>query len=162
MNLFASYLFDTGNPAVSFGFGPQVTLPTATKDDLGSEKWSAGLVNVLFNAQSKILQYGYLLTWQASVAGSEDRSDVNVGAFQPFVFYQLGKGRYFRAAPVWSYNFQNDNYSVPVGIGFGKVIPAGKTVYNVFVEPQISLADRGPGQPQWQIFFGFNMQFKEP
>ena len=48
-NVFAAYLFDTGNPAVSFGLGPQLTAPTATKDELGSEKWSAGFANVLFN-----------------------------------------------------------------------------------------------------------------
>jgi len=28
-----------------------------------------------------------------------------------------------------------------------------------FVEPQASVAYRGPGQPDWQIFAGFNMQF---
>ncbi len=159
LNLFTSYLFDTGNPSVSFGFGPQLTLPTATNHNLGSEKWSAGLVNVLFNAKSKIVQFGYLLTWQASFAGEDDRADVNVGAFQPFLFYQLGKGRYLRAAPIWNYNFENDSYGVPLGVGIGQVIPMAKTVFNVFVEPQVSVADRGPSQPQWQIFFGFNMQF---
>jgi len=51
-NVFAAYLIDTGNPAVSFGIGPQLTAPTATKDELGSEKWSAGVANVLFNASS--------------------------------------------------------------------------------------------------------------
>jgi hypothetical protein len=158
-NLFAAYLFDTGNPAVSFGIGPQLTMPTATKDQLGSEKWSAGLANVLFNAQSKRFQYGYLLTWQASFAGEDDRADVNVGALQPFAFYQLGKGLYLRSAPIWVYNFENDDYSIPLGVGLGQVIPKGKTVFNFFVEPQISIADRGPGQPEWQIFAGFNMQF---
>jgi len=39
------------------------------------------------------------------------------------------------------------------------VIKKGKTVYNVFAEPQFSVADDGPGQPVWQIFVGFNMQF---
>ena len=86
LNIFAAYLIDTGNPAVSFGFGPQITMPTATNDALGSEKWSAGFANVLFNASSAKFQYGYLLTWQASFAGDDDRSDVNMGAFQPFAF----------------------------------------------------------------------------
>ena len=52
LNMFAAYLIDTGNPAVSFGIGPQITAPTAGKDELGSEKWSAGFPNVLFNANS--------------------------------------------------------------------------------------------------------------
>ena len=68
-NIFAAYLMDTGNPAISFGFGPQLSTPSATEDELGSEKWSAGLVNVLFNANSKLIQYGYLLAWQKSFAG---------------------------------------------------------------------------------------------
>lgn len=158
-NVFAAYLMDTGNPAVSFGFGPQLTAPTATEDELGSEKWSAGLANVLFNASSPRFQYGYLLTWQHSFAGDDDRPDVNVAAFQPFAMYQLGGGTYLRSAPIWVYNLENDNYSVPLGVGIGQVIKSGNTVYNLFVEPQFSIADDGAGQPEWQIFMGFNMQF---
>jgi len=94
-------LIDTGNPAVSFGFGPQITAPTASKDELGSGKWSAGFANVLFNASSPRFQYGYLLTWQESFAGDNDREFVNILAFQPFAFYQLGGGTYLRAAPIW-------------------------------------------------------------
>ena len=159
LNVFAAYLFDTGNPAVSFGIGPQITAPTAPNDRLGSEKWSAGFANVLFDGRSKQFQYGYLLTWQASFAGSDDSADVNTGAFQPFAFYQLGKGLYLRSTPIWVYNFENDAYSIPLGLGIGQVIKRGKTVFNLFVEPQASVAYRGPGQPDWQIFVGFNMQF---
>lgn len=159
LNLFAAYLVDTGNPAVSFGVGPQLTAPSATKDELGSEKWSAGLVNVLFNGSSAKFQWGYLLSWQHSFAGSDQRADVNVAAFQPFLFYLLDNGLYLRAAPIWVYNLENDNYSVPVGVGLGKVMKKGKTVYNLFVEPQLSIADDGPGQPDWQIFLGLNLQF---
>ena len=148
-----------GDPAVSFGVGPQLTAPTATKDALGSGKWSAGFANVLFNAQSHIFQYGYLLTWQESFAGNSNRDKVNIAALQPFAFYQLGGGTYLRAAPIWSYNLENNNYSVPLGIGIGQVMKRDKTVYNMFVEPQFSIADKGPGQPEWQIFLGFNMQF---
>ena len=84
LNVFAAYLLDTGNPAISFGIGPQLSLPTATRDTLGSEKWSAGFANVLFDARSKQYQYGYLLTWMASFAGEDNRDNVNVGALQPF------------------------------------------------------------------------------
>ncbi|MEJ2240231.1 MAG: hypothetical protein P8X82_18225 [Gemmatimonadales bacterium] len=149
------------DPAISFGIGPQLTAATASDDDLGSEKWSAGFANVLFNARSKKVQWGYLLTWQASFAGDSDAEDVNAAALQPFIFYQLGKGLYLRSAPIWTYNFENDDYSVPLGLGIGKVITSGKTVYNFFAEPQYSVADRGPGQPQWQVYFGLNMQFKD-
>ncbi len=159
-NAFAAYLIDVGDPALSFGIGPQLTVPTATEDALGSEKWSAGFANVLFNAKFRRFQYGYLLTWQASFAGESSRQDVNVGAFQPFAMYQLGGGTYLRSAGIWVRDFENDTYSVPLGIGIGQVIPKGNTIYNVFIEPQWSVADKGPGYPKWQVFLGFNMQFK--
>jgi len=158
-NAFAAYLFDTGNPAVSFGLGPQLTSPTATEDRVGSEQWSGGLANVLFDARSPTFQYGYLFTYQHRFAGEDDREDVNIGALQPFAFYQLGGGTYLRAAPIWVYNFENDDYSVPLGIGIGQVLKKGKTVYNIFIEPQFSVADEGPGQPEWQVYFALNMQF---
>ena len=159
LNVFAAYLFKTKDPALSIGLGPQVTIPTATSDYLGSQKWSAGFAHVLFNGKSPKFQWGYLLTWQHSFAGSDDRADVNVGAFQPFLFYQLGNGLYLRSAPIWVYNFESEGYSMPLGVGIGKVIPKGKTVFNVFVEPQFSVADDGAGWPEWQIFAGFNLQF---
>lgn len=159
LNMFAAYLFDVGNPAISFGLGPQLTMPTATEDLLGSEKWSAGLANVLFNATSPKFQYGYLLTWQHSFAGEDNREDVNFAAFQPFAMYQLGKGYYLRSVGIWAFNLENDNYNIPIGLGIGKVFRKGKTVYNAFVEPQYTVAEEGPGQPEQQVFIGFNMQF---
>jgi len=97
------------NPVLSVGLGPQFTAPTATDDALGSEKWSAGFARVLFDARSPKFQHGYRLTWQASFAGDDDRADVNVRAFQPIAFYQLGGGTYLRAAPIWVYNFDSDS-----------------------------------------------------
>ena len=160
LNVFAAYLIDVGNPKVAFGIGPQITAPTAGKDELGSEKWSAGFVNTLFNFSSPKFQYGYLLSWQASFAGAGNRASVNLGAFQPFMFYQLGGGTHLRSSAVMAYNFQNATYSVPIGLGIGQVIPTEKVVFNIFVEPQVSIVDRGAGWPKWQIFVGLNTQFK--
>ncbi len=160
LNVFAAYLIDTGNPALSVGIGPQITAPTASKDALGSEQWSAGFVHTLFNASSPRIQYGYLLSWQASFSGSDDRDEVNLGAFQPFVFYQLGGGTYLRSTAVMAYDFEHSSYSVPIGLGIGQVIPREKMVFNVFIEPQVSVADDGAGWPKWQVFVGLNSQFK--
>jgi len=38
LDVFFAYLFDTGNPAKSFGIGPQFVLPTATEDATGTGK----------------------------------------------------------------------------------------------------------------------------
>ena len=157
---FFAYLFDTGNPARSFGFGPQVVLPTASKDATGSGKYQGGLAAVYFDATSPAIQWGGLLTYRTDFAGDSDRADVSVFAAQPFYFFQLGKGNYLRGAPIWVFDLEDDNYHVPIGLGFGKVIASGSTVYNFFIEPQFTVLDKGPGQPQFQLFMAVNMQFK--
>ena len=158
-NILAVYLVDMGIPAVSFGVGPLLTLPTATEERLGSKKYSAGIANVLFNARSRLFQYGYLLTWQHSFAGDADRDTVNIAAFQPFALLQLGGGTYLRSVGIWHYEIEHDRYSIPIGLGVGQVIKMEKTVFNVFIEPQYSVADKGANIAQWQVFTGLNIQF---
>ena len=35
-----------------------------------------------------------------------------------------------------------------------------KVVFNLFIEPQWSVADESPGWPEWQVFVGLSTQFK--
>ncbi len=159
LDLFAAYQFNTGNPGISFAVGPQVVAPTATDNRLGADQWQLGLANVYFNATSPKFQFGYLLTWRGGVGDTNGNPRASLGAFQPFAFYQLGNGWYTGGAPIWSYNFRNNNYSVPLGIRLGKVIKSGDTVFNIFVEPQWSVHDSGSGLPKRQVYFAVNMQF---
>lgn len=154
------YLLDTGNPAVSVGIGPQVTVPTASEPETGADKYQAGVSAVLFNAKSRFVQWGGLVNWQASIGGSDNEPDTNFLAIQPFYFFQLGKGWYVRGAPVFAFNLETDDYHVPLGLGVGRVVPHGQTVYNFFIEPQFTVLDRGPAQPELQLFMGLNLQFK--
>jgi hypothetical protein len=160
LNAFFAYLIDIGNPAKSFGIGPQVTLPTATEDETGTGRYQAGFATVYFDGSSPQFQWGGLVTWQTDFAGDDDRDGTNFLAVQPFYFFQLGKGLYFRGAPIWVFNLEANTYHLPIGLGIGKVFKSEKTVYNAFIEPQFTFLDRGAGQPEFQLFVGFNMQFK--
>jgi hypothetical protein len=158
-DVFAAYLFDTGDPAVSFGIGPQIVVPTASPQGLGSEQYQIGLASVYFNARSPVLQYGFLGIYRTGIGDTNDRDRANLFAFQPFVFLQLGGGWYSGTAPVWTYDFERNDYTVPIGIRFGKVWKSGGTTFNLFLEPQFSVIDHGPGLPERQLFFALNMQF---
>jgi hypothetical protein len=46
------YLIGTGDPSVSFGVGPLISLPTATEDETGTDKYQAGVSVVYYNAKS--------------------------------------------------------------------------------------------------------------
>jgi len=87
INLFATALIDIGDPQMSFGVGPQITMPTATETNTGSDKWSLGLASIFFDGRSPKFQYGGLLTYQHSIGGNPNRATVNGAAFQPFGFY---------------------------------------------------------------------------
>lgn len=160
-NIFAAYTMDTGNSAVSAGIGPLLVAPTASPTSLGAGKWQGGLAAVYFNANSAKFQYGGLLTYQVDFAGQKDRPHTSIMALQPFAFLQVSHGVYFRAAPIMLFNFVSNTRVVPLSLGIGKVIKSGKTVYNLFVEPQFSVSYNGPGQPLTQIYAGLNMQFYE-
>jgi len=158
-NAFAAYLFDTGNPAVSVGVGPQITIPTASENETGTGRWLGGFAATFFDARSKTVQWGGLVTWQKDFAGDDARSPVNVLAVQPFYFFQLGGGLYVRGSAVAVFDIENETYNVPVGLGIGKVVPTSTAVFNLFVEPQYTILSRGAGQPELQIFIGVNTQF---
>lgn len=158
-NIFAAYMIDTGRPALSFAIGPALTAPTATEDETGRGKWSLGIANVLFNYANPAFQWGYLLTWQASVAGEDDRANVNAGAFQPFLIRQLGDGWYLRSTAIWNYDFETDDYNIPLGFGAGRAIKTERAIVNAFIEPQVSIVSEGPGQAEWGVFAGVNFQF---
>lgn len=157
INAFVSYNF-ISKPTATVGIGPLLAAPTATDDALGSGKWQAGFAFVAFIVKSPIFQFGGLITWQASFAGDEDRSNTNIAAVQPFYFFQLGKGTYLRGAPIWFFDIENEAYHMPLALGIGKVVKVGKTVFNLFIEPQYSMLHYGT-QPQLQIFTGINLQF---
>jgi hypothetical protein len=158
-NVFATYLIDVGNPAVSVGVGPLAGFPTATDDALGNDQWSLGAAAVYFDARSHVVQWGGLVTYQHKVGGSSRLPAQSLLAVQPFGFVQIGKGYYFRSAPIWAFDIESGNYSVPVGLGLGKVVKIGSTVLNFFVEPQYTVLHDGPLQPKLQIFASMNMQF---
>ncbi|MGD8818360.1 MAG: hypothetical protein PVJ51_14325, partial [Acidobacteriota bacterium] len=157
-NVFGAYLLKS-TPSSTFGVGPLLAGPTATDDALGSGKWQLGAAAVLFNVPSPRMQYGGLLTYQASVGGDDVRGDTSLLVAQPFGFWQLGGGTYLRTAPIWVFDLENDTYNVPFGFGIGRVMKIGGIVYNIFIEPQFTILHKGAGQPLFQVFTGLNMQF---
>ena len=156
INLFDIFLLKTG--ATSFGAGPLLTLPTASEDELGTGKWQAGVAAVAVNATPKRQIFG-LVQWQTSFAGDDDRYDVDTLTVQPGVIVTLPKAFYFRSTGIWTFDLENDQWYIPVGAGIGKVFKPDKTIFNVFVEPQFTVAHDGDGLPKFVIFAGFNMTF---
>lgn len=156
LNLFDVFLFKAGG--VELGFGPQLTIPTASRDQTGTGKWQAGFAGVVMAPQTWGL-LGGLMTWQKSFAGDSDRVSQDNFTAQPFVMYNLPGGWYLRSTATWNFNLRNGDYAIPLGVGAGKIWKMGGTTYNVFAEPQWTVSHQGDGQPKFQVFMGLNLQF---
>jgi hypothetical protein len=156
-NVFFAYLLSDSASPKQYGLGPLLAAPTATDAALGSDVWQAGAAAVYFDASSKAVQWGGLVTYQTDFAG--DGAPTSLAVLQPFLMIQLGKGTYLRSAPLWIFNIEKSAYNVPLGFGIGKVVKSGRTVFNMFVEPQFTILHDGVGQPELQIFAALNMQF---
>jgi hypothetical protein len=156
LNLFDILLFKAGG--VEVGIGPQLTIPTASNDALGTGKWQAGLAGAVIAPQSWGL-LGGLVTWQASFAGDDDRRRQNNATAQPFVIYNLSGGWFVRSTATWSFDLETNAHYIPLGLGAGKVWKSGGITYNLFVEPQWTVVSHGEAVPKFQVFMGLNLQF---
>ncbi len=156
LNLFDIFLLKTDG--VQLGIGPQITLPFADKDELGTGKWQAGLVAIAIDSSPRGL-LGAQVQYQSSFAGDSDRQHVETATFQPFITHNLSQGWYLRSTATWTFDLRNDTYCIPLGFGGGKVWKSGDNVLNAFIEPQWTVERNGNGQPQFTLLAGLNVTF---
>ncbi len=151
---------DTFLGELTWGFGPNLLLNTATDDSLGTGKWGAGPNAVVFFS-NKPWTYGALVEQTWSFAGDSDRDDVNLFVMQPFVNYNLSGGWSLVSAPIISANWEadsDDRWTLPLGGGVNKLVKIGKqpiqaslrSYYNV-VKPEFG--------PDWQLQFTMTFLF---
>jgi hypothetical protein len=86
-----------------WGVGPVFQFPSATDDQLGTEKWCAGPGVVGLRMDGPWV-YGALANNIWSFAGDDARADVNQMLIQPFVNYNLGRGLAVGTAPIITAN----------------------------------------------------------
>jgi len=117
---------------VIWGVGPSLTLPTATDDMIGTEKWSAGPAAVAL-AQPGRFVVGALVRQLWSFAGDDDRQDISQLLVQPFVNYNMADGWYLVSAPIITANWEADSderWTVPIGGGAGRIFRIGEQPMN--------------------------------
>ncbi|MBT8468308.1 MAG: hypothetical protein HKN10_04110 [Myxococcales bacterium] len=159
LNVFATFVVTPDDSPAMLGLGPIYTAPTASNDALGNGKHEIGLAALTVWTKG-IFLLGALVNYQIGVGGDSNKPRTQFISAQPLAFFQLGKGFYLRAAPIWFFDLEQPTYNVPFGLGAGKVILTDKAAINLFIEPQFAMALRGIGQPAVQIFAGINTQFE--
>lgn len=107
-----------------WGVGPVWLLPTATDDALGGEKFGLGPTAVALKQQGP-WTYGALANHIWSVAGDDDREEVNATFLQPFLSYITSTQTTFGLNTESTYDWQNDEWSVPINLTVAQLLKIG-------------------------------------
>lgn len=144
-----------------WGVGGSVSAPTASDDRLGSGKWSTGPTAVGL-VQPDWGTYGLLLRHLWSVAGDDDRRDVNQSLAEWFINYNLDNGVYLITDSVVTVDWEiksGDKVTLPLGGGIGKIFKVGSQPMNIRAEAYYNVI-HPDGAPEWTI--GGTIQFLFP
>jgi hypothetical protein len=129
-----SLFFSPAKPTeggIIWGAGPVILLPTATDDLLGSGKWGAGPTGVVLTQRGP-WTIGALANHIWSFAGEDDRSDVNSTFLQPFVSYTTRDAWTFTLNTESTYNWEADEWSVPINFQVAKLLVIDKQPVSLF------------------------------
>jgi hypothetical protein len=128
-----SIFFSPKQPTESgwiWGAGPVFLLPTASDDLLGTDKWGLGPTAVALK-QNGPWTYGALANHIWSIAGDDDRQDVSTTFLQPFLSYTTKEAVTFTVNMESSYDWESEQWAVPLNVVATKVIKLGDQLVSV-------------------------------
>lgn len=110
-----------------WGVGPVMLFPTASHDELGSQKWAAGPA-VGFVVRQSGLMWGLFNQNLFSYAGDGDREDVDISILEPIINYSLPDQWSLGTSEMnITYDWEAGEWSaLPLGIKLSKLLRFGK------------------------------------
>lgn len=106
------------------------SIPTATKDALGTDQWGLGASAVGVWSDGPWVAGGLI----NNVWGLEATEEMDTMLFQYFVNYNLNDGWFLVSAPIITADWNadaSDRWVVPFGGGAGKIVRIGKLPVNI-------------------------------
>ncbi len=101
-----------------WGFGPILVMPTATDDRLGQGKWQVGPAFLALQETQK-WTIGGLVTQVWSVAGDDQRKQVNYFSLQPILSYRINPkyslGYIGTVTGDWTEHQSGERWTIPIG-----------------------------------------------
>jgi len=113
-----------------WGVGPVFLVPTGSDDLLTGDKWGAGPTAVALK-QDHGWTYGVLANHIWSFAGSDSRADISVTFLQPFLSYTTPTAWTFGLNTESTYDWENEQWSVPINATVSKVTKIGSQLVSV-------------------------------
>ena len=141
-----------------FGWGVGITqiFPTAEHDVLGQEKWQIGPAVLIDYIAPHVGGWnkGLLVQHWASYAGNDDRANTSLTNTQVFLNYRLSETEMIGMTPNIIYDWQADGHdalTLPVGLGYSKVIKMGKIPVRLSAEIQYNIVSPDNVGGDWNL-----------
>lgn len=128
-----------------WGIGPVILIPTATDDLLGGGKWGIG-PTVVGLKQNGPWPIGGLANHVWSVAGSDNRNDVNSTFIQPFINYSTPTAVTYALNTEASYDWESEQWAIPVNLMVSKLVRFDKQMvsFQGGIRYWLESTDNGP------------------
>ena len=120
----------------AFGAGWDLNIPTGTPKELSSNQFSIGPSTTL--NFSNLGKWQVYFVWQNyfSISKNKEYDSHQTSIIQPNIFYTYSNVTYIFTEPLWTYDYINKTWTVPLNIRFGYVFQTKKYKYNVYIEPE--------------------------
>jgi len=135
------------------GVGLIASLPTATEDALGRDKWTLGPELFVGKLGEKTVA-GLLVNHQWDVAGSDDIvEDVSLTTFNVFGVYLPSGGWNVGTFPIISYDWETEQWTVPISFAVGRTIKLGNRPWKLQVDVNYFVEQADAFGPDWSVSF---------
>lgn len=152
-DIVASQFFSPKAPTARgwlWGAGPVWLLPTASDEVLGGEQWGGGPTVVALK-QIGPWTAGFLGNHIWSVAGDNDRADINATFLQPFVSYITKTKTTFGVNTESTYDWQNEAWSVPVNASVAQLLKIGPQIIQITLGGRYWAESPDNGPEDWGL-----------
>jgi len=159
-DILQSFFFSPKAPSASgwiWGVGPALSIPSASKDELGSGKWSLGPTFVVLK-QEHGWTYGMLANQVWSIAGESDRSSVSSLFVQPFLSYTTHSFTTIGLNTESTYDWKTSQWTVPINLTVSQLVRIGKQPVSFLLGVR-EYVETPSGGPNWGLRFQVTLLF---
>lgn len=151
----------SGVPGLTWGIGPAVLWPTATRPAFQARQWGLGPTGVLVQTIGP-WTFGALanhLWGVADAASRQGRPDLSQSFLQPFVSRNFSRGFALSATLEASYDWTGRQWTLPLAVGASQLVKLGQVPVNLVAQARYWL-DGPSDAPQWGLRFAAVLVFR--
>lgn len=149
-----------GPGGLVWGVGSVIQLPTHTDQFFGSNQWGLGPTAVAL-VQTHGWTVGMLANHLWSLGSDDNTADVyNQTFLEPFLNYSLGHGRSLSLDTESTYDWETEEWTVPINLAFQQVMKLGHQPVQFEIGGRY-YAEKPEGGPDWGLRAQFTLLFPD-